>query len=314
MSRTTRPNPALARRVAVGLGAALLLAACGASSDPLASGSSTPGASGSSGSSGPIVVGGANFSESTLLAEIYAGALRAKGVDATTKPNIGSREIYLKALQDGSIQVFPEYTGALAKFYAKDYAGTDADEVYAKVKEVIPTDLTVLAKSAAEDNDAMVVTKETADTYSLTSITDLAPVAGKLVLTAPPEFKTRPQGIAGLKGTYAVEFPSFVPLTGQGIVQALKNGQAQVANIFSTDPAIAANGFVLLQDDKKLFGSQNVVPLVVKSRAPEVAPVLDAVSAKLTTAVLTDLLRKTDIDKRPHAEVAKEWLTSVGLG
>ena len=95
--------------------------------------------------------------------------------------------------------------------------------------------------------------------------------------------------------------------------RALKNDQAQVANIFSTDPAIATNGFVLLEDDKKLFGSQNVVPLVAKDRASQVSAALDAVSAKLTTAVLTDLLKKTDIDKRPHAEVAKEWLASIGL-
>ena len=103
------------------------------------------------------------------------------------------------------------------------------------------------------------------------------------------------QGIPGLASTYGVTFGSFVPLTGQGIVQALKNDQAQVANIFSTDPAIATNGFVLLEDDKKLFGSQNVVPLVAKDRASQVSAALDAVSAKLTTAVLTDLLKKTDI-------------------
>jgi osmoprotectant transport system substrate-binding protein len=309
MSRTTS-SARLGRRAVVGLTAALALAACGSSSDPLAT---SPSTAGSTSAGGQIVVGGANFSESTLLAEIYAGALRAKGVDATTKTNIGSREIYLKALQDGSIQVFPEYTGALAKFYAKDYAGTDPTEVYAKVKEVIPSTLTVLAPSAAEDNDAMVVSAATAQKYKLTKVGDLAAVAKDLVLTAPPEFKTRPQGIPGLASTYGVTFGSFVPLTGQGIVQALKNDQAQVANIFSTDPAIATNGFVLLEDDKKLFGSQNVVPLVAKDRASQVSAALDAVSAKLTTAVLTDLLKKTDIDKRPHAEVAKEWLASIGL-
>ena len=139
------------------------LTACGSSNDPLAS--DTPAASSSSasgGSSGPIVVGGANFSESTLLAEIYAGALRAKGVDASTRLNIGSREIYLRALEDNSVQVFPEYTGALAFNYDKDYTGTDPDEVYQHVQQVLPDSLVVLDKSAAEDNDSMVVTKVTA--------------------------------------------------------------------------------------------------------------------------------------------------------
>ncbi len=104
------------------------LTACGGGSDPLASDTAS-GSATSAAPGGAIVVGGANFSESTLLAEIYAGALRAKGVDATTKPNIGSREIYLRALEDNSVQVFPEYTGALAFNYDKDYAGTDPEEV-----------------------------------------------------------------------------------------------------------------------------------------------------------------------------------------
>ena len=300
---------------AVALIAASLLGltACGSSEDPLAS-SAPSGSASAGGSGGPIVVGGANFSESTLLAEIYAGALKAKGIEATTKPNIGSREIYLRALEDNSVQVFPEYTGALAFNYDKSFTGTDPDEVYAKVQSVLPKTLTVLDKSAAEDNDSIVVTKDTAAKYNLKSIADLKAVANDLTLTAPPEFKGRPQGIPGLEKTYGVTFKSFRPLTGQGIVQALKNGQADVANIFSTDPAIAANDFVQLEDTEKLFGSQNIVPLVRADRAEEVKPVLNAVSAKLTTEVIADMLAQTDIDKKDPKVVAQEFLTANGLG
>ena len=300
---------------AVALIAASLLGltACGSSDDPLAS--STPTGSASAiASGGPIVVGGANFSESTLLAEIYAGALKAKGIDATTKPNIGSREIYLRALEDNSVQVFPEYTGALAFNYDKAYTGTDPDEVYQHVQQVLPKTLTVLDKSAAEDNDSIVVTQATADKYKLKSIADLKAVANDLTLTAPPEFKGRPQGIPGLEKTYGVMFKSFRPLTGQGIVQALKNGQADAANIFSTDPAIAANGFVQLEDTEKLFGSQNIVPLVRADRADEVKAALNAVSAKLTTEAVAGMLKQTDIDKKDPKAVAQEFLTANGLG
>lgn len=297
---------------AVAAASILGLTACGGGSDPLASESPSGSASAGSGG-GSIVVGGANFSESTLLAEIYAGALRAKGVDATTKPNIGSREIYLRALEDNSVQVFPEYTGALALYYDKAYTGTDAEEVYAHVKEVIPDTLTVLEKSAAEDNDSIVVTKETADRYKLTSIADLQAVAGDLTLAAPPEFKERPQGIPGLEKTYGVTFGSFRPLTGQAIVQALKNGQVDAANIFSTDPNIAANGFVQLEDTEKLFGSQNIVPLVRADKADQVKPVLDAVSAKLTTEVIAGMLKETDIDKKEPKAVAEAFLKANGL-
>jgi osmoprotectant transport system substrate-binding protein len=301
---------------AVALIAASLLGltACGGSDDPLASSAPTGSASASGAAGGPIVVGGATFSESTLLAEIYAGALKAKGIDATTKPNIGSREIYLRALEDNSVQVFPEYTGALAFNYDKNYTGTDPDEVYQHVQQVLPKSLVVLDKSAAEDNDSMVVTKKTATEKNLKTIDDLKAVAGDFTLTAPPEFKERPQGIPGLEKNYGITFKSFRPLTGQGIVQALKNGQADAANIFSTDPAIAANGFVQLEDTEKLFGSQNIVPLVRVDRADEVKAALNAVSAKLTTEAIAGMLKETDIDKKDPKAVAAEFLSTNGLG
>ncbi len=305
MKRTTSVVALLAASI-------LGLTACGGGSDPLASDSSSE--SGSAASGGSIVVGGADFSESTLLAEIYAGALKAKGIDASTKLNIGSREVYLRALEDNSIQVFPEYTGALALFYDKSYDGTDADEVYAHVQEVIPDQFTVLDKSAAEDNDSINVTKETADTYSLTTIGDLKAVAGDLTLAAPPEFKERPQGIPGLENTYGVTFGKFRPLSGQAVVQALKNGQADAANIFSTDPAIAENGFVTLEDTEKLFGSQNIVPLVRADRADEVKEALNAVSAKLTTEAIGGMLKQTDVDKQDPQQVAQQFLADNGLG
>lgn len=187
----------------------------------------------------------------SLLAEIYAGALKAKGVNATTKPRIGSREIYLKALEDGSIQAIPEYTGALGFFYDKNFKETDPDKVYSAVEGLLPDTFAMLEKSAAEDNDSIVVTKETADSKSLKTIGDLKATAGQMSLGAPPEFQKRPQGVPGLASTYGVTFKSFRPLTGQGLVQALKNGQVDAANIFTTDPSIAENGFVSLEDTDK---------------------------------------------------------------
>jgi osmoprotectant transport system substrate-binding protein len=304
MKRTTSAVALLAASI-------LGLTACGGGSDPLSSDTGSESAAGSGG--GPIVVGGADFSESTLLAEIYAGALQADGIDASTTLNIGSREVYLRALEDNSIQVFPEYTGALALYYDDTYDGTDPDEVYAHVQEVIPDDFVVLDKSAAEDNDSINVTQETADEYSLTTIADLEAVAGDLTLAAPPEFKERPQGIPGLEKTYGVVFGSFRPLSGQSIIQALANGQADAANIFSTDPAIAANGFVTLEDTEKLFGSQNIVPLVRADRADEVKETLNAVSAKLTTQAIADMLKQTDIEKKDPQEVAAQFLADNGL-
>lgn len=301
--------------LALATAAALGLAACGGGSDdPLSGSSGSTGTAGTAGGGGPVVVGSADFSESVVLAEIYAGALKATGVDASTKTGIGSREIYLKALEDGSVQVVPEYTGALALFYDQGFDKTDPEEVYDALKGLLPKNLTVLTKSAAEDNDSIVVTKETAQTLGVSKLSELKGRTGDLVLGAPPEFKDRAQGIPGLVKTYGITFKEFLPLKGQALAQALKNGQVDAANIFSTDPAIVVNGFVTIEDDAKLFGSQNVVPLVVADRAEQVREALDAVSAKLTTEELTNLLKATDVDKQDPKTVAADWLAAQGLG
>jgi len=265
---------------------------------------------------GTIVVGSANFPENALLAEIYAGALTAKGVKVDKKLNIGSRETYIPALKDGSIDLIPEYTGVLAQYFNPKVSATDAAGVYAELKAAVPPTLTVLDKSAAEDKDAVVVTKETAAKYKLKSIADLGPQAKNLTLGGPPEWKTRPTGVPGLKKVYNLDFKTFRPLDAGGplSVQALKNGQVDAVNLFTTDPSIAANGFVVLDDPKSLFAAQNVVPLITKSKVtPTVSETLNAISAKLDTATLGELVKQVVIDKKDAAVVAKEFLAKNNL-
>lgn len=304
-SRPLRPTRAAA--VAIACVGALGLAACGGSSDPLASDEG-----GESGQE--VVVGSADFSESILLAHIYAGALSADGVDATTKTGIGSREVYLKALEEGSVDVMPEYTGALALYYDPEFDEVDPDETYEALEGLLPDTTTVLARSAAEDKDSIVVTSETAESEDLSSIGDLADVAGDMTLGAPSEFKERAQGIPGLEATYGVTFGDFRPLKpGQSMSGALANGQIDAANIFSTDPAIVENDFVVLEDPENLYGSQNIVPLVRSEVEGDVADTLDEVSAALTTEKLQEMLRQTDVEKQDPDEVAAEFLEAEGL-
>ena len=291
---------------------ALTAAACGGS-DPTQTGS---GATGTPAPTDTIVVGSANFQESVVLANIYAEALKAKGVNVSTKLNIGSREAYIPGLEDGSIDLMPEYSGVLLQYFDKDATAVAPDEVFTALQEALPDDLVVLQKSAAEDKDAIVVTKATADKHQLTSIADLKDVAGDLTFGGPPEFKTRPDGIPGLKKNYGVEFGSYKTLDAGGplSVNGLKNGQVDAADIFTTDPAIAANDFVVLQDPKNNFAAQNVLPLINKAKASDtVTKALDAVSAKLTTQTLIDLLTKVTVDKADPNAVAKEWLSSQSL-
>lgn len=293
---------------------ALTLSACGGGSDDPIAGDSGDGG-------GSVIVGSANFSESALLAEIYAGALEAEDVEVTTRLNIGSREVYIQALEDGSIDIVPEYTGVLRDYFlaaAKAEAGTasDAQGVYDELVEAVPEGLEVGDYSEAEDKDGLVVTQDTAEEYSLTEIGDLADVAGDLTLGGPPEWKTRQTGIPGLKDVYGVTFGEFTETDAGGplTLKALTQGRIDAGNLFTTNPQIPANDLVVLEDPESLFGSQNIVPLLREEVASdEVTATLNEVGEKLTTDTLTDLVAKVDIDKEDPADVAEQWLADNDL-
>lgn len=304
-----------ARALAIAAAASLALTACGGGGDPLQNGGS--GSGGGGGSSPTIVVGSANFTENQILAEIYAQALQAKNVNVTKKLSIGSREAYYPGLQDGSIDLIPEYTGVLLQYLNKSATETEPDAVYSALQKALPPTLTVLEKSSAEDKDAIVVTKDTATKYNATSIADLAANCGQLTFGGPPEFKTRPDGIPGLQKTYNCTFKDYKALDAGGplTVAALKNGDVQAADIFSTDASIVANNFVVLTDPKSNFAAQNVVPLINKSKVNDtISNTLNAISAKLTTEELTKLNAEASSDTKPSPEtVAKEWLSKNSL-
>jgi len=293
--------------------ALLTLTACGGSGDPLAGGSS---GTGTPAPTDTIAVGSANFPESTLIAEIYAGALEAKGVKVTRTLNIGSRETYYPGLQDGSIDLIPEYTGVLLTHVKKDATASKADEVYTALQAALPDTLTVLDKSAAEDKDAVVVTKAFATERNLKTIADLAKT-GPVTFGGPPEFQKRADGIPGLADKYKLELKEYKSLDVGGplTVDALKSGAVQAADLFTTDPAITTNDFVALEDPEANFAAQNVVPLINKSKASDlVKSTLNAVSAKLTTDILIELNGKLAAPSKPNAAVvAKEWLATAGI-
>jgi osmoprotectant transport system substrate-binding protein len=295
--------------VATAVAAALTLTACG-SSDPLAEDSGDGG-----GSNESISVGSANFPESQLLAEIYAQALEAKGVKVSREFDLGSREKYFDGLKDGSIDLIPEYSGVLLQFIDKSATQTAPDEVYTALQKVLPENLTVLDMAAAEDKDAVVVTKETADKWSLKSIDDLVSHCKEAVFGAAPEFKTRPDGIPGIAEKYGCTFKSFSSLEPGAITtKALLDDTVQAADIFTTDAAIEANDLVVLEDPKNNFAAQNVVPLVNKEKASDtVKETLNDISSKLDTDTLLDLnVRLNAPDKPDYADVAEEWLGEIG--
>lgn len=289
---------------------AIALSACGGG-DPMSSSNNSQAA----GSTDSIIVGSADFPESQLIAKIYAEALKAKGVKVTEKPSIGSREVTIPALKDGSIDLMPEYGGALLQYLDSATKAVTQDEVTKELSTKIPSGLTQLTASKAQDKDVLAVKKETADKYNLKSISDLQPVAKDLVLGGPPEWKTRINGVAGLKSVYNLDFKDFSALDAGGplTLNALLSGQVQVADLFSTDPAIAANNLVALEDNKNLFLSENIVPLINQKKSTDtVKGVLDKVSAALTTEDLIQMNGRT-AKFEDMGQIAQDWLKSKNL-
>ncbi len=304
------------RRLVSGLAPVLLvaLAACGGG-DPLANDSGGD----SGGDSSSLIIGSAIFPENELLAEIYAQALEAKGVTVERQFNIGARELYLKALEDGSIDLLPEYNGALLAFQSPDgppEGVTAPQDVYDAVVDVLPDGIIALEQSDAEDKDTLTVTQDTATQYNLTTIEDLAPVAGELSVAAGPEFAERFQGLVGLEEVYGITFAEFTPLDAGGplTLEALLSGQVDVSNIFSTDSAIQTENLVVLEDTKNLFLAQNIVPIIRKDKSSDtIESALNAVSAALTTENLTAALAQVTVDKMSSADVAQQFLADNGL-
>ncbi|TQC45998.1 glycine/betaine ABC transporter substrate-binding protein [Rhodococcus sp. WS4] len=284
------------------------LTACGIGKDPLA-------ADGGGSSDGAIVVGSADFPESQLIATIYAEALRANGIDVTEKLNIGSREVYVPAIRDGSIDLLPEYSGALLQYLDSATTATASDEVTEEIKAKLPAGLIALEPSPAEDKDVLAVRQETADKYSLETIEDLVPHADELTLGGPPEWKTRENGVAGLKDRYGLTFKEFLALDAGGplTLNALLSGQIEVADVFSTDPAMRSENLVALEDTKHLFLAENITPIINENKAgDDVRAVLADVSAALTTDDLTEMNKRVaDLDDM--GDIAREWLQDKGL-
>ncbi|MFF4276868.1 glycine betaine ABC transporter substrate-binding protein [Streptomyces sp. NPDC001536] len=311
MNSTSTRSKKLLGLAALTATGALVLTACGSGGDPM----STSATAGASSAADTITVGSANFTESQLLATIYAEALKAKGVKVKTRLNIGSRETYIPALKDGSIDLLPEYTGALLQYFDPKTKASSPAEVSAALTKALPSGISALKQSTAEDKDVLAVTQKTATAHDLTTISDLAPVAGTMALGAPPEWKTRVNGVVGLKNVYGLSFKKFVSLDAGGplTLAAITNNQVQVGDLTSTDPAIAKNKLVTLKDDKNLFLAENILPVINKDKVtPTVTSTLNAVSAALTTEGLMELNSKVaKLDDM--SDVAKAWLTSAGL-
>lgn len=289
-----------------------LFTACG-SANPLGGGQI-------SGDLKSIVVGSADFTESKIIAEIYAQALEANGFQVGRQFGIGSRETYVPAVQDHSIDLIPEYTGNLLQYFDKNTTATTSDAVLIALFKALPGDLSILYPAPAEDKDTLAVSAETAQRWNLKTIADLAAHSAEVKVGAPSEFQTRQTGLVGLKDKYGLDIApaNFVAISdggGPATVQALTSGAITAANIFSTSPAIDQHHLVVLEDPKNTFLAANVVPLVASQKmSDELKTVLDAVSAKLTTESLIALNTAVEGNSGVDPDqAAAKWIKDNGF-
>lgn len=267
-----------------------------------------------------VVVGSADFPESKILGEIYAQALEANGFTVGRQFGIGSRETYIPALQDYSIDLVPEYTGNLLNYFDPEATAATPEAVELALHRALPGGLAMLTPSPAADVDTVAVTAQTAERWNLTSIGDLAQHSAEVKFGAPSEFLSRREGLPGLKEIYGLDIAphNFVAISdggGPATVRALVDGTVTAANIFSTSPAIAQNDLVVLADPENNFPAANVVPVVNSQKmSDDLKRILDAVSAALTTEALIEL--NTSVSGNAGIdpdEAARNWVRDNGF-
>jgi len=275
-------------------------------------------AASSSGSKPSIIIGSTNFEEQAIVSNIWADVLRNAGYTVTVEPSLGTRAIVVPAIEKGQISLEPDYAASLLGFLH----GGNPQPAGDNISTAIPADrkalakfgVTVLPASKALDTNVFVVTRATANKYHLTTISSLKPYASQLILGGPPECPTFAGCAPGLKKVYGLTFAGFKALDEAGpiSVAALKNGEVQVVELFSSDGNVVSNNFVALTDNKHLEGADYVVPVIRKSvNTAGVVKVLNAVDAMLTTTAISKLNLEVTQQQEQPAAVAQAWVKST---
>jgi osmoprotectant transport system substrate-binding protein len=327
VSIVRRRGPWLATiAVAVGLCAASCTSSddTGATSTAAATSAATtkgesPGSTAASGGISPdgkVVFGAFNFSESAILANIYAQAATAAGVPAEVV-SVGPRELVYPQLFKGELGVVPEYSGTAVVALGGDATSDSAKTHDALVDLMKPKDVAVLDSAPAEDRNAIAVTLDTATRLNVQTMTDLARVAADLTLGGPAECPQRPLCIPGFESTYGIKFKTFVPLdSGVPTASSLARGEVGAALVFTTDASISPFTLITLDDDKGMFPADNVTPVVrqeVLDKYPQLGPALDKVSAALTTRDVRALNYTVALAGERPDQAARTWLQDQGL-
>ena len=266
-----------------------------------------------------IVIGSTNFEEQAIVSNIWADVLKKAGYSVTVQPALGTRAIVVPAIEKGQINLEPDYAASLLGFLHGGTPQAAGDNISTAIpadqKALSSSGVTVLPASKALDTNVFAVTKSTASKYHLTTLSSLKSSASKLTLGGPPECPTFAGCEPGLKKVYGLNFAGFKSLDEAGplSVAALKNGEVQVVELFSSDGNVVSNNFVALTDNKHLEGADYIVPVIRKSVATSgVTSVINKIDEKLTTNAISKLNLDVTANQEQPAAVAQTWVTSVG--
>ncbi len=280
------------------------------------------------GSKPTIKIGSDGFYEAQIVAEMYAQVLEAAGYTVERNLGLGARKVTSPALESGQIDLKPEYVGSGLGYYDATKPTGDPAANAAALAEILGAKgggISVLAYSPGEDTNAFVVRADTAAQYGLAKMSDLAAAQDELTWGLPPECETNPLCGGALQDAYGISWPpkdlKALAACGPEIAEALRGGAVDVAELCSTQPIIAAEGFVLLEDDLDTQPAENIAPIVRDDYLAKLSAsdrtafekLLNNVSAKLTTDELTKLGVAHEIDHKDVADIASEWLKANGL-
>jgi osmoprotectant transport system substrate-binding protein len=289
---------------------AVVLGACGGADPP-------------SGPTGRVTVAAFGFSESRILAELYAQAMEAKGITVRRVLDLASREVVEPALEQGAIDFVPEYSGTAVEFLnrAAGQATADRAATYGLLRAAFSTrGVITLDPAPAQNQNALAVTRSTAQHLGLSRVSDLRSWSHDMVFGGPPECPERRFCLVGLIAVYGLSFREVRPLDAGGplTIGALEGDEIDVGLVFTTSPAVDASGLVILQDDRGLQPAENVVPVVRKAvldrEGDTLSEAVNAVSRQLTTEELIGLNRWVDLDGQTPEQAARAWLAQRGLG
>jgi osmoprotectant transport system substrate-binding protein len=301
------PTFARATRLAVAAATLLVLVGCSSTADPLADPDGSP-------TGDTIVIGSQDYYSNEIIAEIYAQALEAADYTVDRQFRIGQREVYVAEIEDGTIDLFPEYSGPLLTYWDPETTARLEHEVYPALEAATPEGLRVLDASTATDQDTYVITKEFSDEYGISSVADLADAPAPVTLGGPAEGQIRPIGPTGLRDTYGVDVDYTVIEDGGGpvTVQALQDGVIDLAVLYTASPIVADPTLVQLDDPAGLLLSSHVVPIASDKIDEDAAAIIDGISADLTPEGLLELNTRSVEEQVSAATIAADWLAENG--